>query len=213
MRIERISPEQGRGKGWARVAMRECLVASGIYSINIIRPGYSDSFLGEHGWQISEARLPFQSESINGSEFTFLLPPAIVHYLDVNSNFEFKFLDVGGACLDKLVLRWSGISFRAIGGGVSPVQVIKEDVNPEALSVATPLPPAIDTWSPVEPLTLDGPLLSDWTSPPVSGSTPLESEVTSSPVERPSVFQEFRRVLCPQCGAEIFDNMKRCPFC
>jgi hypothetical protein len=207
MRLESISPELSRGKGWARLDMRECRFASLIFSMCIVRPRYSESFLGEHGWQISEAKLPFSTETLTESEFSFLISPSVVHYLDVNSNYEFKFFDKGGVCLETLILRWSGISFRLLGGKRSPIQVIQQLIATPVVHNDPPnIVPADDLWTPTEPPTEQENIPNTWTTPDAVQPTNISNDLVTEP-------KKFRRIACPQCGHEIFENMKICPFC
>jgi hypothetical protein len=215
MRFERITSEPSEGKGWARIFFKDITSVEVLKTIAIVRPRHVAPYLGKHGWQISESRLPLRLEKISETDCSILLSPATVQYLEVASNYEFVFFDDKLHRIAAPIVRWYGISYRAAKGEVSPIEVISQDAEeteqPTSPPISTPmitdlgwgLPDAqID---PTESLLPVGLPPTDKFSPPIEESRP-----TTPPLPR-----EVRRVKClnPRCKAEIFDSMKFCPFC
>ena len=124
MRLDRITPEITRGKGWAKVFFNDNFNESTFDSIAIVKPRHDKSILGKHGWQISESRIPLTLENSSPSQLSFLLPPSVVQYMEVSSNYEFIFFDKNSNKIESVIVRWSGISYRAPGGQLSPIEVI-----------------------------------------------------------------------------------------
>ena len=127
MRLEKISPEPSRGKGLASVKFNKSTDLVDIESMAIVRPRHNESYLGKKGWQISEVRMPLNIQSTSGEELILLLSPSIVQHLDVNQNLEFIFFDSKIQRASSTIVRWYGISYRAPGGEISPIEVIQAD--------------------------------------------------------------------------------------
>lgn len=217
MRLDRIAPEPSQGKGWARLIFKESASFKDFKTMAIIRPRHVEPYLGKHGWQISESRLPLRLEQISETNFSMLLGPATVQHLEVASNYEFVFFDEELQRIASPIVRWYGISYRAAKDEISPIEVIS--LGNEAAELPSSQPPS-------------APLLSTegW-GIPFTGE-PTNSAAPFFPVELPpsnqdsiilptlpaktsSVAREARRVKCLnlRCKAEIFDSMKICPFC
>jgi hypothetical protein len=234
MRVERITPEQSLGKGWARVAFRDCATPCDLASMAIVRPRYGEPFLGKHGWQVSESRLSITPEPMGAGAFSILLAPAVVQYLDVHSNYEFVFFNLEVHRAATVIVRWTGISYRASRGELSPIEVIQEcNGQMRSAESASSWPPATPVVQKPAPESMMPPTGSATASPwlvslsdsvaespnSIMSSDLLRSEPPSThdgsvapPTAAPRV---ARRIRCihPTCGAEIFDTMQFCPFC
>jgi hypothetical protein len=228
MRLNLIKPEPTLGKGWASVAFKECVGIAGFQSMAITRPSHRESYLGKFGWQISECRLPLTLENIGETEFSILLPPAIVQYMDVSGNYKFIFFDRNVQQSDSVIFRWSGISYREPAGERSPIEVVMQDDNAE-LHKFTDIRAAEDSGKTEEP-NFGSTAIDDTTS---TGSWHVHDDDWSAPKAEPLLIyaetipstptlasqhmtpKKFQRVRCinPNCEAEILDNMKICPFC
>ena len=112
MRLDSITPEITRGKGWAKVIFNDNFIESTFDSIAIVKPRHEKSFLGKHGWQISESRIPLTLDNSSPSQLSFLLPPSVVQYMEVSSNYQFIFFDKNSEKIESVIVRWSGISYR-----------------------------------------------------------------------------------------------------
>lgn len=228
MRLNLIKPEPTHGKGWASVAFKECVGIAGFESMAITRPSHRESYLGKSGWQISECRLPLSLENIGETEFSILLPPAIVQYMDVSGNYKFIFFDRNIQQSDSVIFRWSGISYRAPAGERSPIEVVMQEDSPESHKI-TDIKTVEEPGKTEEPNvgtipTDDTTSTGGWHVPDYDWSTQqreptlTHEENTPSPptvVTQPVTPRKFQRVRCvnPNCEAEILDNMKICPFC
>lgn len=225
MRLELISAEASRGKGWARVGFKEINTDYIIESVAIIRPRHIEPFLGKNGWQISESRIPLLIDQGAESHFSFLLPPAVVQYLEVSSNYEFIFFDNNTNRIFTVIVRWSGISYRSPRGVASPIEVIETKPRSHEPEVAQPSV-IVSTWGTQEVLTTSTPheRIAKISNPPVSDAiiseendfqviTPIE--IPTRPVAPPEMQRSVRKIKCKnfKCGADIFDSMKVCPFC
>ncbi len=126
MRIERITPENALGKGWARLKFNDCAAQSELATMAIVRPRHTAPFLGRTGWQIAECRLPLNIALVSASELELLLQPAIVQHLEVASNYEFCFFNSNLQRINSVVVRWSGVSYRAPRGEVSPIEIVTD---------------------------------------------------------------------------------------
>jgi hypothetical protein len=225
MRLELISAEVSRGKGWARVGFKEKNTDNIIESVAIIRPRHIEPFLGKNGWQISECRIPLLIELGTESHFSFLLSPAVVQYLEVSSNYEFIFFDCNTNRISTVIVRWSGISYRSPKGVASPIEVI--ETKPLSYEPEEAKPTVIvGTWGTQEVLKTSTPHESTpkVINPPISDvlvsgendfqvTTPTEIRV--QPVAPPEEPREVRKIKCKnfKCDADILDSMKICPFC
>jgi hypothetical protein len=225
MRLELISAEVSRGKGWARVSFKEKNTDNIIESVAIIRPRHTEPFLGKNGWQISECRIPLLIEIGPESHFSFLLQPAVVQYLEVSSNYEFIFFDCNTNRISTVIVRWSGISYRPPKGAVSPIEVI--ETQPRSYEPAEPKPTNIvGSWGTKEfPITsTPHESTAQVINPPssdvfVSGGNDFQdttpNEIFVQPVVTPEKPREVRKIKCKnfKCEADILDSMKICPFC
>jgi hypothetical protein len=138
MRVERITPDNALGKGWARLRLNDCAAQSELSTMAIVRPRHTAPFLGRAGWQIAECRLPLNIEMISPSEFELLLPPAIVQHLEVASNYEIYFFNSNLLRINSVIVRWSGVSYRAPRGEVSPIEIIKPaDLSIDQFSISS----------------------------------------------------------------------------
>jgi hypothetical protein len=232
MRLNTISSESSRGKGWARVAFKEFSEINTLSSLAIVRPRHTEPYLGRHGWQISESRLPLNLEKSTDTDFSLLLPPAVVQHLEVASNYEFIFFDKNVIRISQVIVRWFGISYRAPRGEISPIDVIQQDeistldnffgssINqPEAnkfesnneAKYAGSISGTLDAWNPGNFSTT-----SDTEYRPSDSSfleqNPFIPTTTTLPLTSSRV---VRRVTCRNvnCRAEILDSMQICPFC
>jgi len=225
MRLELISAEVSRGKGWARVGFKEKNTDNIIESVAIIRPRHIEPFLGKNGWQISECRIPLLIELGPESHFSFLLSPAVVQYLEVSSNYEFIFFDSNKNRISTVIVRWSGISYRSPKGVVSPIEVI--ETKPRSYEPEEAKPTIIvDMWGTQEVSTTKLPhestvkvINSPISEVPISDendfqlATPIE--ILIQPVVMSEEPREVRKIKCKnfKCDADILDSMKICPFC
>ncbi len=224
MRLDKISPEPSRGKGWASIKFIKEDPSVVVESMAIVRPRYSDSYLGREGWQISEARIPLNIQNTTGHELTLLLSPSIVQHLEVNQNLEFIFFDAQVQRTASSTFRWHGMSYRAPGGEKSPIEVIQVDGPPNPGSI----------WGitdnghepPVDPSATDSP---EWTPPgevapspdaPFADTPPPEVEVhppfiLEPPPPPPPPPPAVYRLRCKnsRCAHEILSTHKVCPFC
>jgi hypothetical protein len=228
MRLNLIKPEPTHGKGWASVAFKECMGIAAFESMAITRPSHRESYLGKFGWQISECRLPLSLENIGETEFSILLPPSVVQYMEVSGNYKFIFFDRNVQQSDSVIFRWSGISYRAPDGERSPIEVIIQNEIPTIEKISdiktTEGPtkieePYVVSSPPIEPTFTGGwnPPEGDWGTQQ-SEPTLTHTQNTSSPLAVANQAvppRKFQRVRCvnPNCEAEILDNMKICPFC
>ena len=225
MRLDLISPETSRGKGWARVSFKDNTTELIIDSVAIIRPRHIEPFLGKHGWQISEIRIPLLIEQVTESNFSFLLSPAIVQYLEVSSNYEFIFFDMNTKRVANVIIRWSGISYRPPKGLTSPIEVI-EKPNPEDEPTTKQLPVNTTTWGMPEVVVPITEQESPWpiTAEPKDNLETTEKDqqqelppqlAVVDDVTHPVEPKEVRKIRCRniKCDAEILDSMKICPFC
>ena len=228
MRLDFIKPEPTLGKGWARVTFRECSGVTEFESMAITRPSHQKSYLGKFGWQISECRLPLSLENIKETEFSILLPPAIVQHMEVSSNYKFIFFDRDVQQTDSVIFKWSGISYRAPDGEASPIEIIlQDDVSKfEKISDTKPLEERrkIEENDGYSSPTIDTPPQVGWSVQENNWGTQLhEPTLTNNEPQplppatatQPITLRKFQRVKCinHNCGAEILDNMKICPFC
>jgi hypothetical protein len=217
MRLDRIAPEPSQGKGWARLIFKETASINDLKTMAIIRPRHVEPYLGKHGWQISESRLPLRLEQISETDFSMLLGPATVQHLEVASNYEFVFFDEKLQRIASSIVRWYGISYRAAKGEISPIEIISLDTEAAELPTSPPhSAPLVATegWGlpfAGEPTNAAAPFLPVGLPPSNQDSLILPTlQATTSSVSR-----EGRRVKClnPRCKSEIFDSMKICPFC
>ena len=231
MQVEKIIPVPDRGRGWARVPFKECDAPSAIKSMAIVRRSHMASYLGRMGWQISESRLPLSVQVTGDSEFTILMPPEVVQHLEVG-NYEFIFFDQSAQQLHSVVLRWSGVTYRAPHGEISPIEIIEPDAPQKEQPIL--VNDAIDggnkkTIDPegVVSRTEDTSLGHAWIGmsqnealqssptvahhPPIAALPPIQAPVAIGTYDR----KEVRRIRCinHSCGAEILDSMIKCPFC
>jgi hypothetical protein len=243
MRVERITPEITRGKGWARVSFMDCELLSEFVSMTIVRPRHMEAHLGRMGWQISENRLPLDMEVTGDSEFALILPPTVVQHLQVASNYEFCFFDRNLQRRSSLILRWERVSYRAPGGAISPIEILQPNqliqehkivgtdekvdgtggtVEQGRHGLDSPSWPFAPIWkgAPVdEPLSTnvaapkDGFLAESDAKPTI----PAFAVPPTLPQSHVGTYdrKEVRRIRCnnPHCGAEILDSMTMCPFC
>ena len=225
MRLELISAEASRGKGWARVGFKEKSTDHIIESVAIIRPRHIEPFLGKNGWQISESRIPLLIDLGAESHFSFLLPPAVVQYLEVSSNYEFIFFDNNTNRISTVIVRWSGISYRSPRGVASPIEVIENKPRSYEPEVVQP-PVIVSTWGTQEVSTtsthhestakISNPTVSDVIISDGNDfqvTTPIEIPIR--PVAPSEISRSVRKIKCKnfKCAADIFDSMKVCPFC
>jgi hypothetical protein len=196
---------------------------AGFESMAITRPSHRESYLGKSGWQISECRLPLSLENIGETEFSILLPPAIVQYMDVSGNYKFIFFDRNIQQSDSVIFRWSGISYRAPAGERSPIEVVMQEDSPESHKI-TDIKTAEEPRENDEPSggskpNTDTPPERSWDPPEDDWHQPTPNDFPKPkipiPSEHPTLPRKFQRVRCvnPNCEAEILDNMKICPFC
>lgn len=240
MRVERITPETTRGKGWARVTFKDCAKPSDLASMAVMRPRHMEPFLGPMGWQVAESRLPLNIEIMGESDFALLLPPSVVQHLEVASNYEYCFFDRTVKPVEKVVVRWSGVSYRAPGGTVSPIEIIEPsgriplsgiadelslegDRNDKPFDTEKGASSAIEGFGPAWGGGLSGtefPLPHD-DSPGLKENLFIPNmPPPESPQPRQALTGSYdrkvvRRIRCrnPNCGCEIFDSMKKCTFC
>ena len=227
MRLEKISPEPSRGRGWASVKFNKSTDLVDIESMAIVRPRHNESYLGKKGWQISEVRMPLNIQSTSGEELTLLLSPSIVQHLDVNQNLEFIFFDSKVQRASSTIVRWYGISYRAPGGEISPIEVIQADEiqsDNEVLALASK-DHATAEKSPAEAPEYTQPeSLLTWQPAPDFESSLDEVHVDLDVVKDPELDlgkpfaptpSLVHRMRCnnPQCSHEILSSMKICPFC
>jgi len=227
MRLEKISPEPSRGKGWASVKFNKSTDLVDIESMAIVRPRHNESYLGKKGWQISEVRMPLNIQSTSGEELILLLSPSIVQHLDVNQNLEFIFFDSKIQRASSTIVRWYGISYRAPGGEISPIEVIQADEiqsHDEVLALASKdhsttgestleaagntQPESLLTWQPA--VNIESSL--DEVHGDLGMAKKPELDVSKPFVKGPSLVHRMR---CNnvQCSYEILSTMKICPFC
>jgi len=239
MRIERITPENALGKGWARLKFNDCAAQSELATMAIVRPRHTAPFLGRTGWQIAECRLPLNIALVSASELELLLQPAIVQHLEVASNYEFCFFNSNLQRINSVVVRWSGVSYRAPRGEVSPIEIVKEADLPTDEFIVGKNIKEKDVENLFEPAehsedsSLKG-FASAWTGIPYTADTldlsksPEKSDdflvlQDSNPLTKSSDHlpigsydrKVVRRISCrnPACGAQILNSMKVCPFC
>ena len=234
MRLKKINAESSLGKGWARISFNQYTGTNELSSLAIVRPRHSEPYLGRHGWQISECRLPINLDISGENEFSLLLPPAVVQHMEVASNYEFIFFDTHVNRISQVIVRWSGISFRAPRGEVSPIDVIQSDDIPSSENLFGKIEPQPsnenvsgknslnnNSITEVNPpwMSLDDPdatlvpnyHLDTTHSSPAVKSTPQDS-FTPHNVSSSRIIQ---RIKCrnPECRTEILDSMQICPFC
>jgi hypothetical protein len=217
MRLEKISPEPSRGRGWASVKFNQCTELVDVDSMAIVRPRHNESYLGKKGWQISEVRMPLNIESTTNDELTLLLSPSIVQHLDVNQNLEFIFFDSKVQRTSSTIVRWYGMSYRSPGGEIPPIEVIQADEiqsGNQVLAVSSKEneseanEPLIGAWQPAADLAS-----SVDEHPEVSGLTQVHPFVLPTP-QAPTLSLVHRmRCKNAQCSHEILSTMKICPFC
>lgn len=220
MRFDRITAEKSYGKGWARITFKEHTEAQNLSSLAIVRPGHADPYLGSNGWQISEVRMPLNIQPINESEFYFFLPPNVVHYMDVSSNYEFVFFDPDVSRIQAVIVRWSGISYRAGNGELSPIQVVEpkntthenSTINPNELLFQQPHLDSENNstdWNADENIENTSEIFSTTDDISATGVylIPESVELTQPP--------QVRRINCQNssCNSEILSTMKICPLC
>jgi hypothetical protein len=215
MRLQQITPELSQGKGWARLIFKESTSTNELKTLSIVRPRHVEPFLGKHGWQISESRMPLRIEKTSDSDFSVLLGPATVQHLEVASNYEFVFFNDQLQTTGSVIVRWHGISYRSPKGEISPIEVIQIDSgrdDSQATTTSAPLVP-IEGWgfpTVIEPPETAAPF------PAISApSSELELTNSPSPVITSTAAPAIRQVKClnPGCAAKILDNMRKCPFC
>jgi hypothetical protein len=223
MRLEKICPEPSRGRGWASVKFNKSTDLVDIESMAIVRPRHNESYLGKKGWQISEVRMPLNIQSTSGEELTLLLSPSIVQHLDVNQNLEFIFFDSKVQRASSTIVRWYGISYRAPGGEISPIEVIQADEiqsHDEVLALASKdhatavdsteytQPESLLTWQPAPDI--ESSLDEVHVDLGVAKDPKLDLAKPFAPM--PSLVHRMR---CNnlQCSHEILSSMKICPFC
>lgn len=222
MRLDKISPEPSRGKGWAIIKFIKDDPSVVVESMAIVRPRYSDSYLGREGWQISEARIPLNIQNTTGHELTLLLSPSIVQHLEVNQNLEFIFFDAQVQRTGSSTFRWHGMSYRAPGGEKSPIEVIQVDGPPNPGSIwgitdnghepsvdptATPSAEGLPQGGIELPLDVT---FGDLAPPEVEVHPPFVHEPPPPPPP-PAVY----RLRCKnsRCAHEILSTHHICPFC
>lgn len=231
MYVEKITPLPDRGRGWARVPFKECEAPSAIKSMAIVRRSHMASYLGRMGWQISESRLPLSVQVTGDSEFTLLLQPEVVQHLEVG-NYEFLFFDHNAQQLHSLVLRWAGVTYRAPGGEISPIEIIQPDVvskdqtiivsegekggiakpaESEGVVSGTSVPGFSTAWTGIPQPDAPQSLPSMAPPPHLPPLPPISPPDPISTYDR----KEVRRIRCmnQSCCAEILDSMIKCPFC
>jgi hypothetical protein len=228
MRLNLIKPELTHGKGWASVALKDCVGIAAFESMTITRPSHRESYLGKFGWQISECRLPLSLENIGETEFSILLPPSVVQYMEVSGNYKFIFFDRNVQQSDSVIFRWSGISYRAPDGERSPIEVVIQEDIFEIHKISEIKPPE-EPGETEESYVSDTPAVDmtstagwhvpddDWSTqqrePTLTHTENIASTPTKpTPTKTPRKFQRVRCVNS-NCEAEILDNMKICPFC
>ena len=227
MKFNNIKAETSLGRGWARVYFSDCDYFSSLTSISIIRPRYQESFLGQYGWQVSESRIPLNITTESESDFSLLLSPPIVQYLEVNSNYKFSFFDISLVEISSIIFRWHGISYRSSGNEKSPIDVIKntELISPEVHIVHIPIEKTENLVENKLDISKDSPgYLNSWDLNSDKKLIENEIEINSPSFksDQQSILtlplldkRSYQRVKClnSSCGAEILDNMKTCPFC
>ncbi len=217
MRFERITSEPSEGKGWARIFFKDITSVEALKTMAIVRPRHVAPYLGKHGWQISESRLPLRLEKISATDCSILLNPSTVQYLEVASNYEFVFFDDKLQRIASSIVRWYGISYRPAKGESSPIEVISEDNEEVELPTSLLAPPSLVTaegWG--VPFSNQAIEASADLYPEGLPATDTNSNIKTAPPPTTShIPREVCRVKClnPRCKAEIFDSMKTCPFC
>jgi len=233
MRLKKINAETSRGKGWARISFNEYTGTNELSSLAIVRPRHSEPYLGRHGWQISECRLQINLDISGENEFSLLLSPAVVQHMEVASNYEFIFFDKLVNRISLVIVRWSGISFRAPRGEVSPIDVIQSDDIPSSENIFGTIEqhPSNENVSGKNSLgnnsitevnapwmSLDDPDLTlvpkDYSDTTHSSPIKPTSQDSLTP-HNVSSTRIIQRIKCrnPECRAEILDSMQICPFC
>lgn len=112
------------------------------YYLSIIRPGHSESHLGNQGWQVSENQFVV-SASTDNEILKVLLPPEIVGYMSSGSNYEFL---IGTEPNNKSrhIISWKGVlSFRppaasASNSGIEITHVEKNEKTTESANIDAP---------------------------------------------------------------------------
>ena len=231
MRLDRIIPEINRGKGWAKVFLNDNFSELVFDNIAIVRSRHEKSYLGKHGWQISESRIPLLLEESINSNFSFLLPPSVVQYMEVSSNYEFIFFEKNANKIVSVIVRWSGISYRAPRGEISPIEDISITNNP--VNVTKPEyvggeKVMVSGWPFTSSPKTETPPDLGWHVPPNAPSIPPPNmpdqkveDAFISPTEAiqepiaPYLPKEVKKIKCrnSKCGANILDSMQICPFC
>lgn len=239
MRVERITPDNALGKGWARLRLNDCTAQSELSTMAIVRPRHTAPFLGSAGWQIAECRLPLNIEMISASEFDLLLPPAVVQHLEVASNYEICFFNSNLLKINSVIVRWSGVSYRAPRGEVSPIEIIKPaDLSLDQFSTGNTIKQedvekSLHPSGYVEEISATG-LASAWAGIsstheildyPKSSEIPQDFLTSQAPKPLSNSSDHLpvgsydrkmvRRIQCrnPVCSAQILNSMKICPFC
>jgi hypothetical protein len=231
MRLDRITPEITRGKGWAKVIFNDNFIESTFDSIAIVKPRHEKSFLGKHGWQISESRIPLIIEKSTSFQLSFLLPPSVVQYMEVSSNYQFNFFDKNSEKFESVIVRWSGISYRNPGGELSPIEVISISNHPESITKqdlqgtssisgtgwpfsSTPKIEKTPDFGWHIPKESPTKLVEDPYAQVQVPSIDTPSKLIETP-NLPNSPKEVKKIKCrnSKCNAEILDSMQICPFC
>jgi hypothetical protein len=205
----------------------------------IVRPRHTAPFLGRTGWQIAECRLPLNIELISTSEFELLLQPEVVHHLEVASNYELCFFNSNLQRIDSVIVRWSGVSYRAPRGEISPIEIVKPaDIPSDGFNVGNNIKGKdVDilfknveqsdssSLKGFDPAWTGNPNSLDTVDLPKSPEKPddflvlqVPSPLSKTPDHIPIGSYDrkvVRRISCrnPVCGAKILNSMKICPFC
>lgn len=206
------------GAGYVALQVADSgLIGSGDCLVVIVQAGAtSKQFLHLTGWQSSEDKLSLSYASIaNGiTEFTF--PPDIVHFLELEVNYEFDFYDRQGRSLGHLVVPWIDVpSFRFKGVSASPVSSINRNISdtfnhPFRNSPISPIEVARPT---VIVIPDDDPPLEPHAPDPTESNPPEAPYEPIEPPSQPSQAPLGAEVECKHCGLPTLLGLSHCSWC
>lgn len=180
----------------------------------------SKQFLHRTGWQSSEDKLSLSYASIADGITEFTFPPTIVHFLELEVNYEFDFYNMQGTSLGHLVVPWIDVpSFRFNGASASPVSPVDRH-TPNAFNHPfknSPISP-IDVARPTVILIPDDdpPAEPQHVPEPTEGSPPEAPYEPVEAIDLPSLQSPVplgAEVECKHCSLPTLLGLSHCSWC